>query len=630
MRNDRAYRLIYLFPALALAGCDTDEASQVTATSARLNIKDPVTDCSTSNPCKWHYEISSSRATFEQSPGVPTASTSDNVPSVPKVWDGGPTIPDPSEVKTGLTPNTRYYFRACAARGTGPFYCGTVKSFVTMEGLKLFANGSRFGLDVSGTEIIPFGYTYHQMDAAGAEVLRITRWNMDQFASDVDEMKQAGANTIRIRPQIGELMSGPATLDAAGVTRLLAVLDVLERKNVYVDIVGLADYALEPTTWYETLGEAQRHQAQEFFWTQIAAAVKASPAVFALNLINEPLVPATPQDSWRFGRLGDYWFCNYLVKDAAGRTEADVLQAWLRRMSTAVRSVNTRHLITFGAWHQWHTHASWMKQHIDFFEPHLYPEPDAPSANVPASIANLAAWASHGRPVFLGETSSYRSGSRQQVRFVKSIRPHVKGVLSHYYSTAAPSVNCAGDILCAIRQIELADMGDVAPFFKALTTAGRKTALRRFVNVTPVAGRHLHSDSAAPSVDRDLVQRSVPDAADVCKAAWVPAVPYQYSPEADAGVVLKVAEPNTAALERFWNGTAKVGIYLKDPTEIEFAYLKTLGYCYDRLVGFVHKTQVSGTVPLYKCTSTNDEILQKPVVCPSGYQRSVEPLGYVF
>jgi hypothetical protein len=282
--NKTIWGSFYVLTALTLAACDTDEATQVTATSARLNLKDPVTDCSAASPCKWYYEITANPSIFDGSPSVPTSSTADNAPATPKVWTGDVTaVPDPSVLKTGLTPNTRYYFRVCGARGSGPFYCGTVRSFVTMEGLKLSADKGRFVLDVSGTEVIPFGYTYHQPGAAGAEVLRITSWDMATFAADVDEMKQLGANTIRIRPQIGELMSGPSTLSAAGVSRLMAVLDVLERKNVYVDIVGLADYARDPTPWYESLDEAGRHAAQEFYWSQIAAAVKRSPAIFALT-----------------------------------------------------------------------------------------------------------------------------------------------------------------------------------------------------------------------------------------------------------------------------------------------------------------------------------------------------------
>ncbi|HEY6556787.1 MAG TPA: cellulase family glycosylhydrolase [Polyangiaceae bacterium] len=608
--------------ALTLAACDTDEATQVTATSARLNLKDPITDCSASNPCKWYYELTANQAIFDGSPAIPTGSTADNVPATPKVWNGDVgAAPDPSVVKTGLTPNTRYYFRVCGARGAGPFYCGTVQSFVTMEGLKLSADKSRFVLDVSGTEVIPFGYTYHQPDAAGAEILRITSWNMTTFASDVDEMKQLGANTIRIRPQIGELMSGPSTLNTAGVSRLMAVLDVLERKNVYVDIVGLADYARDPTPWYESLDETGRHAAQEFFWTRIAAAVKSSPAVFALNLINEPLVPASAVDSWRFGSMdnGNYWFCNYLVKDRGTSSPVDVLREWLRRMSTAIRSTNSRHLITFGAWEQWHADGAWMKDYIDFYEPHIYPKSAEPAHNVPASLAIVAAWAGHGRPVFIGETSNFGAGRSQQSRFIKSMRPYVKGVLSHYYGTPPWSANCSGDVVCAIRRDEGYDMADVSPFFRALTTAGRRTTLRRFVNVTPVPGKHLHSESTDINVDTALAFRI---------NVWN--VPYAYSAEPDTGILLKVAEANTAALVRFWAKSTRTAIYLPDPSETDVANAALLGYEYDRLLGFMHKTPVSGTAALHKCTSSNDEILQKSATCPSGYALRPTPLGYVF
>jgi hypothetical protein len=286
-------------------------------------------------------------------------------------------------------------------------------------------------------------------------------------------------------------------------------------------------------------------------------------------------------------------------------------------MSAAIRNNNSRHLITFGAWEQWHTYGAWMKDHVDFYEPHIYPKSAEPAHDVPASLAIVAAWAAHGRPVFIGETSNFGAGRSQQSRFIKSMRPHVKGVLSHYYGTP-PSATCS-DIVCAIRRDEAYDMADVSPFFRALTTAGRKTTLRRFVNVTPAPGKHLHSEVTDTNVDTALAFRI---------NVWN--IPYTYSAEPDTGILLKVAEANTAALVRFWAKSSSTAVYLTDPSATDVANAAILGFEYDRLLGFIHKTQVSGTNPLYKCTSSSDEILQQSAMCPSGYALRPTPLGYVF
>src|SRR5262249_19562829 len=124
------------------------------------------------------------------------------------------------------------------------------------------------------------------------------------------EMKQLGANVVRIHLQLARFMDAVDKVNRPNLTRLVALVRLAETNGLHLDLTGLGSYReTDVPPWYGALSEQDRWRAQAFFWEAVATACADRPGVFAYNLMNEPIVSAErrapgawtrPSDLFRF------------------------------------------------------------------------------------------------------------------------------------------------------------------------------------------------------------------------------------------------------------------------------------------------------------------------------------------
>src|SRR5262249_10903286 len=100
--------------------------------------------------------------------------------------------------------------------------------------------------------------------------------------------------------------------------------------------------------WFTNATETDRWTIQAKFWSVIAEACHQSPAIAWYDLINEPAVPGDKQKQWMTGHLGQFWYCQFITLDPAGRDRGQVARAWVKQMSAAIKQPDPHALITVG------------------------------------------------------------------------------------------------------------------------------------------------------------------------------------------------------------------------------------------------------------------------------------------
>jgi hypothetical protein len=141
----RVVLLAVVVAALVWAGCagNTDPATNVTNLSAQLNAHGHTTG----KPSVWWWEYSTVQANLGTATDTEVCGNSTRCG--PAQADNSGDIPV-SVTVTGLTPDTTYYFRACAQdQGAAKPACGSTLSFHTLAGTA-YAFDSSFGTEGSG------------------------------------------------------------------------------------------------------------------------------------------------------------------------------------------------------------------------------------------------------------------------------------------------------------------------------------------------------------------------------------------------------------------------------------------------------------------------------------------------
>jgi len=262
---------------------------------------------------------------------------------------------------------------------------------------------------------------------------------------DLRELRQTGANTIRIHPQFRDIMASCTAANPAAIAELQTTVRRAEQNGVYLYITGLGSWAGDPAdpACYREATEEQRWSAQAAFWRAVAGAVRPSAAVLALDLMNEPAMPNVDTPCWVgpdpdgqepnqpgcFAGFGGSYFVQNLTRTPAGRTPSSIAQAWLTRMRQAIREVNPNHPITLGCLSFSNcgigiTPAA-LATHLDVMSVHTYPRdctgptppmppPDPCGGQRALEQASgdpltyernlVAAFASTGKPVIVAET----------------------------------------------------------------------------------------------------------------------------------------------------------------------------------------------------------------------------------
>jgi len=292
-----------------------------------------------------------------------------------------------------------------------------------------------------GRPFAPWGFNYDR-DAKGRllEDYWTTEWA--KVEADFAAMKQLGANVVRIHLQTAKFLDAADRPNAKALAQLQRLLAVAEKERLYLDITGLGCYhKRDVPAWYDELDEAGRWQAQAVFWSAIAQACAASPAVFCYDLMNEPVVPAGdgPKTDWLGPAFGDKHYVQRISLTQRDRKRPAIGKAWIQTLSAAIRRHDRGHLITVGLV-DWSLERPGLQSgfvpreiapELDFICVHLYPEKD----KLPAALETLAGFAV-GKPVVIEETFPLKCSANELRTFFRDSRKTASGWIGFYWGTS--------------------------------------------------------------------------------------------------------------------------------------------------------------------------------------------------
>ena len=307
------------------------------------------------------------------------------------------------------------------------------------EWVRVSDDGKTFHLAESSQKFVPWGFNYdHEGDGQLLEDYWDEGWPTVESA--FEEMKQLGANVVRIHLQFGKFMKSPNEPRQHSLDQLARLVKLAEATGLYLDVTGLGCYHKQDVPpWYDNLGEQDRWAAQAVFWESVARTCSKSPAIFCYDLMNEPCVPGGPKkrDDWLGGAFAGKHFVQFIALETKGRPRHEIARQWIHELVAAIRKHDQRHLITVGLV-PWSLDRPGLTSgfipekiagDLDFIAMHLYPEED----KVNEAIETLKGFAAVGKPVVIEETFTLKCGKEQLSQFIDKSREYATGWIGFYW-----------------------------------------------------------------------------------------------------------------------------------------------------------------------------------------------------
>ncbi len=308
----------------------------------------------------------------------------------------------------------------------------------TLPAIRVSSDGAYFVRGDSNERFVVWGVNYdHNSAGELIDEYWIDRW--DEVVEDFTEIKQLGANCVRIHLQLGKFLESPSRANQAALDQLAKLLELAEQQKLYIDITGLACYhKANVPHWYDKQNEQERWKTQAFFWEQIAETCRSSSAVFCYDLMNEPILAGgkQPESDWLGGELAGKFFVQRLTLDLAGRSREAVAKAWVEQMVSAIEKHDDRHLITVGV-------IPWVfafgggkplfyspevSERLDFVSVHFYPE----KGKVDQAVTALKAY-EIGKPLVVEEMFPLKCSDVELAEFVRRTKSFADGWISFYW-----------------------------------------------------------------------------------------------------------------------------------------------------------------------------------------------------
>lgn len=301
----------------------------------------------------------------------------------------------------------------------------------------------------------PWGFNYDH-DKTGRLLEDYWEQEWPRVESDFAEMKELGANVVRIHLQFGKFMSGPEEPNQHALERLTKLVVLAERVGLYLDVTGLGCYHKHDVPeWYDNLDEPARWNAQSVFWKAVAARCSGSPAIFCYDLMNEPVVPGgrRARGDWLGPPFAGKHFVQFITLDQQDRPRPEIARAWTRELVTAIRSVDRRHLVTVGLV-DWSLDRPGLTSgfvpeaiapDLDFLAVHIYPQ----SNKVDEALQVLKGF-DVGKPVLIEEIFPLRCSAEELDDFINSSRTHADGWIGFYWGETPQELRTSKEIGDAI------------------------------------------------------------------------------------------------------------------------------------------------------------------------------------
>jgi hypothetical protein len=316
--------------------------------------------------------------------------------------------------------------------------CATRSRDAGMESIRVSVNGAGFVLERSGRPFVPWGFNYDH-DETGRLLEDYWSAEWPKVEEDFREMKQLGANVVRVHLQFGRFMVSESQPNTNALARFAQLLHLAEHAGLYLDVTGLGCYHKQDVpAWYDELNEPRRWAAQANFWRAIARAGRGSPAIFCYDLMNEPVAPHRDGvgKDWLGPPFAGKHFVQWISREGQGRERSEIARAWIRQLAAAIRAEDSSHLVTVGLV-DWSLprpgldsafHPAVIAPELDFLSVHLYPDKD----KVNEAIDTLRAF-NVGKPVVIEETFPLKCSAIEFDEFFQRSKPHAAGWIGFYW-----------------------------------------------------------------------------------------------------------------------------------------------------------------------------------------------------
>ncbi len=306
-----------------------------------------------------------------------------------------------------------------------------------MQPVRVSDEGNGFVL-ADGRAFVPWGFNYdHDESGRLIEDYWFTEW--PKVEQDFHEIRELGANVVRVHLQFGKFMKSPDEPNEASLKRLGDLLELAEQECLYLDITGLGCYHKKDVpAWYDALTEQGRWAAQGEFWEAVAKRCADSPAVFCYDLMNEPVVPGGKRENreWLGPAFAGKHFVQFVTLDQANRPRPMIAKQWVSQLASAIRKVDTGHMVTVGLV-PWSLDRPGLTsgfvpkeivEELDFVCVHLYPE----AGKLDEAMETLRGF-SVGKPVVIEETFFLKCSVPEFEQFLDDSREIANGWIGFYW-----------------------------------------------------------------------------------------------------------------------------------------------------------------------------------------------------
>jgi len=308
-----------------------------------------------------------------------------------------------------------------------------------LEWVRVADDNRSFVLEESGRKFIPWGFNYDHQEGSGRLIEDYWDEEWATVEGDFREMKQLGANVVRIHLQFGTFMEAADKTNEHSLEQLKRLVRLAEQTGLYLDLTGLGCYQKKDVPpWYDKLKEQERWDAQAVFWEAVAARCANSPAIFCYDLMNEPVVPGDKKrDDWLAGAFGGKHFVQFIALSAAGRPRHEIARRWISHLVAAIRKHDKKHLVTVGLV-PWSLDRPGLTSgfipekvsgDLDFIAMHIYPE----SGKMDEAVETLKGFAAVGKPVVIEEIFPLKCSAKELGRFIDASRKHATGWIGFYW-----------------------------------------------------------------------------------------------------------------------------------------------------------------------------------------------------